>query len=205
MRTLPSNLLRKRVAPLPQSPVYTPIKTRCKRRHCVMPFAFVIYHSRKQGFPAPAPSICTYLCLRGRVSRRVLYCCHTAAARETERRANGERWVSLPLTRLSYRSPRKKDFKERFFAKRSGERFKRGVRLRRTTRRVRSAVTTSVRKKKCESNYSYTTAGTDFRNRARGARTARRAPARDPARTRRSTRAEGRRPHRFAKTRLSPP
>ena len=43
-----------------------------------------------------------------------------------------------------------KRFCRRFFAKRSGERFKRGVRLCRITRRVRSAVTTSVRGKKCE-------------------------------------------------------
>ena len=56
--------------------------------------------------------------------------------------------VFLNLTTFSYRSTRKKDFTERFFAKRSGERFKRGVRRSRTARRVRSAATTSVRKKK---------------------------------------------------------
>ena len=66
------------------------------------------------------------------------------AAETTERRAEGERWVSLPLTTFSYHSTRKKDFTERFFAKRSGERFKRGVRRSRTARKVRSAATTSV-------------------------------------------------------------
>ena len=54
--------------------------------------------------------------------------------------------VSLPLTTFSYHSTRKKDFTERFFAKRSGERFKRGVRRSRTARKVCSAATTSVQK-----------------------------------------------------------
>ncbi len=67
----------------------------------------------------------------------------------------GDCWVFLKLTTLSCRSTRKKDFAERFFAKRSGERFKRGVRLCRITRRVRSAVTTSVRGKKCEPAINY--------------------------------------------------
>ncbi len=53
----------------------------------------------------------------------------------------------FPLTTLSYHSTRKKDFTERFFAKRSGERFKRGVRRSRTARKVCSAATTSVREK----------------------------------------------------------
>ena len=116
-------------------------------------------HSRKYDFPAVKwlqkaslrYAFCAPVCcesnFRGKVSRRVLYCCETAAAKKTEHKAAGEHWVFLKITALSYRSPRKKDFTERFFAKRSGERFKRGVRRSRTARKVRSAATTSVRGK----------------------------------------------------------
>ena len=72
------------------------------------------------------------------------------------------RGLSLKLTTLSYRSTRKKDFAERFFAKRSGERFKRGVRLRRITRSVRSAVTTSVQKEIREPIYCQSQTLTHF-------------------------------------------
>ena len=56
----------------------------------------VINHRYKEATPPQYAPICRSRGLCGNVSRRVLYCCHTAAARETERRANGERWVSLP-------------------------------------------------------------------------------------------------------------
>ena len=61
--------------------------------------------SLRYAFCAP---ICRSRGFCGRVSRRVLYCCETAAARETERRANGERWVSLPLTTFSFISLKEK-------------------------------------------------------------------------------------------------
>ena len=61
--------------------------------------------SLRYAFCAP---ICRSRGFCGRVSRRVLYCCETAAARETERRAKGERWVSLPLTTFFRVSSRKK-------------------------------------------------------------------------------------------------
>ena len=129
----------------------------------VMPF--VIIHSRKQGAhasrpcvtstalvrrfaplnPAPAPSICRLrLTQKGEPPRAVLL--PHSGGEENCAQSGSDCVVFLKLTALSYRSTRKKDFAERFFAKRSGERFKRGVRLRRTTRRVRSAATTTVRK-----------------------------------------------------------
>ena len=123
--------------------------------------------SRKYDFPAVKwlqkaslrYAFCTPVCcesnFRGKVSRRVLYCCETAAARKTKCRAAGEHWGSLPLTTLSYHSTRKKDFTERFFAKRSGERFKRGVRRSRTARKMCSAATTSVRKEFREISYFF--------------------------------------------------
>ena len=70
------------------------------------------------------------------------------------RQPNAERsehWIFLKITIFLFHSSRKKDFAERFFAKRSGEHFKRGVRLCRTTRRMRSAATTSVREKSVSS------------------------------------------------------
>ena len=94
---------------------------------------------------APAPSICRLRLLRkGEIARAKML--RFARYRGKPRTEYSDCGVFLNLTTFSYRSTRKKDFAERFFAKRSGERFKRGVRLRRTTRRVRSAATTSVRK-----------------------------------------------------------
>ena len=95
--------------------------------------------------PAPAPSICRLrLTQKGEPPRAVLL--PHSGGEENCAQSGSDCVVFLKLTALSYRSTRKKDFAERFFAKRSGERFKRGVRLRRTTRRVRSAATTTVRK-----------------------------------------------------------
>ena len=79
-----------------------------------------------------------------RVNAAQLYCCDCAAERKHAVSRRHIRGLSLKITTLSYRSPRKKDFTERFFAKRSGERFKRGVRRSRPARKVRSAATTSV-------------------------------------------------------------
>ena len=89
----------------------------------------LLNHSRKEGCLPPAPRICAYLRLweKSEPPRAILL-------RKQRRRekthcqafmpCNG---LSLNLTTLSYRSARKKDFAERFFAKRSGERFKRTV------------------------------------------------------------------------------
>ena len=115
-------------------------------------------NSHRRGFASPPPSVreasykslaqrsCAFaraLHLRDSARYTVAIC---ALSRKTECRAAGEHWVFLNLTELSYRSTRKKDFAERFFAKRSGKRCKRGVRLRRTTRRVRFAAAMSVQK-----------------------------------------------------------
>ncbi len=51
---------------------------------------------RKQGFPAQRDSICRYLGFRGKGSRRVLKCCHKAAAGKTERRAKRTLGFSSP-------------------------------------------------------------------------------------------------------------
>jgi len=68
-----------------------------------------------------------------RVKAAMLYCCDLSPPRENRRSGDSRiRGFSLKLTTLSYRSTRKKDFAERFFAKRSGERFRRTVRVIRT-------------------------------------------------------------------------
>ena len=103
-------------------------------------------HPRKGAAPSPAPCICAYLRFCRKVRSRALYCCYPRAIEENRAQSVCGRGVFLNLTELSYRSTRKKDFAERFFAKRSGKRCKRGVRLRRTTRRVRFAATMSVQK-----------------------------------------------------------
>ena len=103
-------------------------------------------HSRKGAAPSPAPCICAYLRFCRKVRSRALYCCYPRAIEGNRAQSVCGCGVFLNLTELSYRSTRKKDFAERFFAKRSGKRCKRGVRLRRTTRRVRFAATMSVQK-----------------------------------------------------------
>ena len=97
----------------------------------------------------------------------------------------------FPLTTLSYHSTRKKDFTERFFAKRSGERFKRGVRRSRTARKVCSAATTSVREKSVNpftAIFSETALCSSFRTR----RPLRACPCRRWCRRRRPPRDRGR-------------
>ena len=93
----------------------------------------------------PAPSIYRLRLMRkGEIARAIML--PSARYRGKPRTEHSDCGVFLNLTTFSYRSTRKKDFTERFFAKRSGERFKRGVRRSRTARRVRSAATTSVQK-----------------------------------------------------------
>ena len=84
--------------------------------------------------------------LCGKSECGALLCCDCAAERKHAVSRRHIRGLSLKITTLSYRSTRKKDFTERFFAKRSGERFKRGVRRSQTARKVRSAATMSVQK-----------------------------------------------------------
>ena len=108
---------------------------------------FVINHSRKEAAPPPAPHICAYLRFCERVRQRAPKCCHKRRRGKPRAEPTANVGFLFPLTTLSYHSTRKKDFTERFFAKRSGERFKRGVRRSRTARKVCSAATTSVREK----------------------------------------------------------
>ena len=77
--------------------------------------------------PAPAPSICRLrLTQKGEPPRAVLL--PHSGGEENCAQSESDCVVFLKLTALSYRSTRKKDFAERFFAKRSGERFRRTVR-----------------------------------------------------------------------------
>ena len=106
------------------------LSIRCKRRHllCLL----------RHDLPL------TRLLQKSEPPRAILL--PNSGGEENQTQSVSDCWVFLNLTEFSYRSTRKKDFIERFFAKRSGERFKRGVRLRRTTRRLRSAATMSVQK-----------------------------------------------------------
>ena len=67
----------------------------------------VINHSRKQGFPAPAPHICAYLRFCRKVSRRELYCCETAAARKTAHKSVSDCGVFLKLTEILFVSSKR--------------------------------------------------------------------------------------------------
>ena len=106
-----------------------------------------INHVREQNHAfALRYSICAYLRLRRKSECGAAILLRLRRREKNQMQSVSEHWVFLPLTTLSYRSTRKKDFAERFFAKRSGERFKRGVRRSRTARKVRSAATMSVQK-----------------------------------------------------------
>ena len=65
-------------------------------------------HSRKEGCLPPAPHIRAYLRLRGKVSRRVLYCCEIAAARKTAHKSVSDCGVFLKLTTFSFISLKEK-------------------------------------------------------------------------------------------------